>query len=223
MNAAYTPSKTIWFQIWFFAVFLCAALVHGATILLQAYVSTAIVDASGTPLLDGSIVQIIASSDNSISDPIFNSFGTNYLGEGQGAFPLSDGDILLGTTTINSSDLGSNGTFFSSEFTLEYPDFRYVYLRVFDSQGPLTGMIDWAVSSVIRVRPFFGVAEADFGGGFSTDQTDSFVVIPEPQTGSLMLMFMTALFVIRYKMRTHKGPWVSLPRNSPIDDKKDWL
>jgi hypothetical protein len=167
------------------------------------------------------IVQIIGSSDMLI-DP-FPSYADGFLAT-PGSGPVTTGDdVFIGQVTIDSS-VGA-GTFYSADFSFDSDQVTYLYLRVFDSFGPLTGSIDYGFSGLIGYTSFFGVAEVDFGSGIATTNNATFYIVPEPGSGSLLLVFMSLLFGVRYSMRSRKGVKVALPRNSSLvdDDENDWL
>jgi hypothetical protein len=102
---------------------------QAALINLQAFVTFALLDEDLAPLADGSIVQIIGSGDD-IIDPMA-TFGTNVTGG------VTGDDLILGTITIQSSQLGSNGTFFAGNIFFETDDINYMYLRFYNTTGPL--------------------------------------------------------------------------------------
>lgn len=176
---------------------LCAGYAYGATIFLEAFVFNnpgAILSSNGVPLADGSIVQIMGSDDN-VADGFVGS-GTN-LTPNQAAA----GETIIGTVTIDSTELGSNGTFYSAEFTFESTEVNYLYLRVFDSPGPLTGMINYAFSDVFTADDDFSTDFQDFGGGFATTNFANFVIIPEPGTAHMLLVFLALALGMRSAMR----------------------
>ena len=218
MKKGILNSNWAWFLTCFATALVGVTVVHAATVRLEAYVSFAIKASNGVPLVDGSIIQIVGSGDGVI-DP-FPSLGTNLIATG-----TTGDDEIVGTVTINSSDLGSNGTFFSADFTFDSENISFLYLRAFDSLGPLAGLIDWSFSDILPATNFhFGVLEVDFVGDFRTTNNNNFLV-PEPGSGSLLLVFMSLLFGMRYSMRSRKGVAVPLQRNSSLidDEEKDWL
>lgn len=184
------------FAAGFVLSFLAMAWVHAATISLVAYVSNSIYQSNGvTPLADGSVVQIIGSGDQ-INDG-FPMSGTNLISNQT----LGD-DVLLGTVTINSNILGVAGTFYSADYTFDDSQISYLYLRVYDTTAnPPTGMVNWTYSPLAGYTSFFNVAFVDFGGGFSTTNYDSFVVIPEPGTANLFILFLMLLAGMRFSLR----------------------
>lgn len=195
--------KLIWISV--IAVFLTASSASAAIINLSAYVTIALLNEDGSaPLADGSIVQVIGSYD-SIIDPMGSS-GGGYLGTTTGD------DLIIATITIDSSQLGSNGTFYVGNLYYESDDVNYMYLRFFDSTGPLTGLISWGESPVTNVEyDAFGSIVVEFSGGYGTTNTDTFTIIPEPNTLSLVMVWSGMLAALKSTMRRReqekkKGP-----------------
>lgn len=176
-------------------LWLLAVPAFSATINLSAYVYIALLDETGTtPLADGSIVQIIGSYD-SIIDPIGTS-GTNVTGSTTGD------DVILATIAINSANLGSNGTFYVSNIFYESDDIKNMYIRFYDTTNSLVGMISWGESPMTNVEyDAFGSIVVDFIGGYSATNQNSFVVIPEPNTMSFILMWVGMVAALKSTMR----------------------
>lgn len=177
------------------AVLLTASSASAAIINLSAYVYVALLNEDGTtPLADGSIVQIIGSYDDVI-DPI-EEIGGSLTGNTTGD------DIVIATITIDSSQLGSNGTFYVSNIYYESDDINNMYIRFYDSVGPLTGMIYWGESTISNVEyDAFGSIVVDFVGGYSATNSNNFVVIPEPNTMNFILMWSGMIAALRSSMR----------------------
>ncbi len=169
-----------------------------ALINLQAYVMYALVNSDGTmPLADGSLVQIIGSYDAVANDMI--TFGGGLIAE-----PTGD-DVLIATITIQSSILSSNDTFYTGDFYFESDEVRYMYIRFFDSPGPLVGEIDWGESPVLNAEGHqFGGIFMDFTGGYATDNHDNFVVIPEPGTLNMILVWVSMVAAMRTSLRRER-------------------
>lgn len=169
-----------------------------ALINLQAYVMYALMNSDGTmPLADGSIVQIIGSYDD-IANPM-EHFGGGIIAE-----PRGD-DTLIATITIQSSILASNGTFYTGDFYFESDEVRYMYIRFFDTTGALAGDIAWGESPVLNAEhDQFGGIFMDFVGGYSADTHDNFVVIPEPGTLNLLLVWVSMVAAMRNHLRRER-------------------
>ncbi len=199
-------SKTLQ-QRWriFWGCFLTALLLltfsHAATVYLTGYVTYSLLGPNGNPLPDGSIVMIFGSTD-SVNDgpPIFG--GTNYVANG-----TQGDDIFLGWVRIGQpSYLGSNGTFYTA-FQISFDDtvVQYLYLRFFDTTNyPVAGYVPWGTSDVFGYTSEFGYAEVDFVGNYITSMTNNFVIIPEPSTAHLMLIFAGMLAGLQGAMRRGK-------------------
>lgn len=156
---------------------------------LQCWVTYALLqDDNYTPLVDGSIVLIIGSSNNVI-DPM-NTYGeTNYI-----ARSTTGDDQIIGEVTIDSTELGSNGTFYSGDFYFDPDEVKWLYIRFFqETNSALTGMIHWGESLLVSATNYqFGVLWVDFSPDtdhiYYASNYDNFVVIPEPSSTGLMLL-----------------------------------
>lgn len=179
----------------FLAIFLAAQSACAAIINLSAYVYISLYQADGTtPLADGSIVQIIGSFDD-VADPM-ETGGGGVTGNTTGD------DVILATITIDSTQLGVDGTFYVSNIYYESDDIKNMYIRFYDSPGPLAGTIFWGQSPVTNVEfDAFGSILVDFVGGYSTTNEGNFVVIPEPNTMNYILMWAGMLGALRASMR----------------------
>ncbi len=179
----------------FLAAFFHLSAASAAIVNLSAYVYIALLDQGGTtPLADGSLVQIIGSLDGTI-DPM-ETYGSNVTGN------VTGDDVILTTITINSADLGSNGTFYVSNVYYDSDDINYMYIRFYDSPGPLTGMIYWGESPITNVEfDAFGSILVDFIGGYSTTNHDNFVAIPEPNTLNFIIMWAGMIAAVRSTRR----------------------
>lgn len=188
-----------WIKAALVAAFLSVAPAQGALINLQAYIVYALLNSDGSaPLADGSIVQIIGSSD-AVADPM-ELYGGAVIAE-----PTGD-DLLIATITIQSASLGSNGTFFVGDYYYNSDEVNYMYLRFYDSPGPLIGEIAWGQSPITNAgHDQFGVIEMNFIGGYMTDTTDDFVVIPEPGTLNLLLVWATMVGAMRSSLKREQA------------------
>ena len=155
---------------------------------LQCWVTYALMNSNGaSPLADGSIVLIIGSSNDTV-DPMNTYGGTSYI-----ARSTTGDDQIIGEVTVDSSELGSNGTFYSGDFYFDPDEVKYLYLRFWDSSGPLTGMLNWGESAITSAQNYaFGVLWLDFSPDadhiWATTNYDNFVIIPEPGSGGLVLL-----------------------------------
>jgi hypothetical protein len=173
------------------AIALAAPAAHAAIINMTAYVLVSLFQQDGvTPLADGSIVQIIGSYDGVI-DPM------QEYGNGVTGFPTGD-DVILATIVIDSTTLGSNGTFYVSNVYYDNDDIKHAYIRFYNSPGPLEGDIYWGESPIQNIEyDAFGSIFVDFGGGYSTTNLSTFYVIPEPNTLNYFLMWAAMLGALR--------------------------
>ena len=166
---------------------------HAETVILEAYVFFALEDDGGTPLVDGSVVQIIGSLN--ASQDGFQSYGsaTNLLSD----TTLGD-NIILKQFVVNSASVPSSaGTFFTTT-TFESDEVANAYIRFFDFQAsPVTGLVDYGSSATYLVSDFSSAFKSvDFAPTIElpTNQTKHFSVIPEPGTSHLVLLFSWTLF-----------------------------
>ncbi len=171
------------------------ASASAALINLQAYVLYALMNNDGAmPLADGSLVQIVGSYD-AIADPM-STLGTNITGQ------VTGDDLILATITIQSSILASNGTFYTGDYYFESDEVRYMYLRFYDTPGPVTGQVYWGQSPVTNAEHNqFGGLFMDFVGGYATTNSNNFLVIPEPGTLNLLLVWVGMVAGIRASMK----------------------
>ncbi|HMP76170.1 MAG TPA: hypothetical protein PKE12_07740 [Kiritimatiellia bacterium] len=181
------------------ALGLAAAPADAAIVDLDAYVLNPILQDDGiTPLADGSWVMIIGSWDGTI-DPMVQ-IGPDYI-----AASVTGDDVILGIVQIDS--LFGPGTFGT---TVQYDStlVNNVYIRFFDTTGPLTGMIWWGTSPMIGpVGVTLGVTTVQFdpGGSLQVDQENNFVIIPEPGTANLLLLVGGMIWAMRAKMARKKN------------------
>lgn len=172
-----------------------ATSASAALINLQAWVTYALLNADGTtPLADGSVVQIIGSFDN-VADPL--QFSGSNLTSG-----VTGDDVLIASITIQSSILGSNGTFYTGDYYYESDDIQNMYIRFYDTTGPLTGLLSWGQSPVTNaLHHEFGGIFIDFVGNYAATNQNNFVVIPEPGTLNFILMWAGMLAAMRASMK----------------------
>ena len=172
-----------------------------ATIRLLAYTTFALTQVGGTPLPDGSIIEIIGSGD-AIQD------GHVPFGGGFAWGTTLGDDIILASTVVDSS-LGA-GTFFQS---LTYDDtvVNNLYIRFYDITAPPLGSngqtIAWGSSAVFAASSFFGVDFQDFTptGPLDTPNTNVFFVVPEP--GSFSILAFMGLVLVTCRMKWFRLWW----------------
>ncbi len=183
----------------------------GALITLVAKVTYELLDANGVALADGSIVQIVGSGNQEIgtsgssssgqsADDQFETYGsTNYLAD----TTLGD-DEIIGTVTIGTGGTDT-GLFFTATFEFDDTEFSWFYIRFFDTTGnPPEAYTNWNNSQMYAgTNHPFGVQFIDFAPSatISTVQTNNFVVIPEPASGSLFLLLAGLVWGIRLAMK----------------------
>ena len=183
-------------------VCLSAALAQGALVNLQAYIVFSLFQSDGsTALPDGSIVQIIGSTDGTL-DPMLELGNT-----GEYIATTTGDDVIIGTIVVDSTILGINGTFYTGGFYYDNTVVDYMYIRFFDTTVyPIEGTYDWGQSPIFDVD---GLDDGvmffmDFGGSYTAVSNDTFVTIPEPSTASLLLLFAGLLCGVRAGMM--RGP-----------------
>ena len=167
---------------------------------LDAYVDMAILRHDGvTPLADGSWVFIIGSQNNVIDNMLLYD-GTNYI-----ANSVTGDDVILGMIQIPLNSTNNSGTFFTT-VQYESDDINYVYIRYFESAGPLTGMLYWGTSSIFQLGVTLGVATVQFDQNQQLVATNynNFVIIPEPNTLNLFIMVAGMLGAMRVRMAAMK-------------------
>jgi hypothetical protein len=196
-----------WMAFWLCLLMSCTGvvLVHGVLFDLDAFVTFSIFEQGGGPgdeLVDGSRVYIMGSVDN-VNDGMqtwYGPSGTNLIANST----LGD-DVLLGEVAIGFNATNA-GTFFT---TLKYDptEVSYVYIRYFDTTNePIGGIVDWGTSLVYSLVPTLGVARVDFApsGSLQAENTNNFVIVPEPSTGNLMVLFFAMLGGLRSRMARQK-------------------
>lgn len=197
-----------WLAFWLCLVIaiLAVTMCHATTVYLIGYVTYSLLDSQGVPLADGSWVGIFGSGD-AVND------GPETYGDPDTliADSVQGDDIFIGWVRIDQSSFeGSNGTFVTdSQFTFDIDTIHYLYLRFFDDTNypPIQGSnIAWGTSPVFGVTNEFGYVETDFVGNYMTSLTNDFVIIPEPSTSHLLLLFLGLAAGMRASMKKPGGP-----------------
>ena len=169
--------------------------VRAALVDLDIYDTYSILDNTGTaPLVDGSWVLIIGSTDTT-RDGMQTYGGTNLL-----ATTTRNDDVILGTVFIGDNSFANTGKFFTTVSYDTSQNLGYVYIRYFQTQGPITGGVWWGESPVTNLIPTnFGVVTIDEAPNSSLLATNfnNFVVIPEPATGQLLFLAGGLLFALK--------------------------
>lgn len=157
---------------------------QSAIVDLIAYVSFALDDSSGNPLADGSVVMIFGSTDAVNNGP--RSYGTSLIADS-----VQGDDVFIGMVRIDW-----NGTFYTAnDFTFDDSSINYLYIRFFNTTAyPVWDETAWNTSLVVGFTSEFGKAEVDFVGNYLASVTNNFVVIPEPSTSHLLLVFFGLAF-----------------------------
>ena len=158
----------------------CVNIAQGAIVDLIAYVSYSLNDSTGTPLADGSIVMIFGSTD------AINNGPQSYNVTNRIADSTQGDDVYIGMVRIDGG-----GTFYTAnDFSFDDSSIHYLYIRFFNATGyPVSGYYAWNTSLVFGFTSEFGKAEVDFVGNYLATVTNNFVVIPEPSTSHLFLVF----------------------------------
>lgn len=172
----------------FILIFFCINAAQSAIVDLTAYVSFALQDSSGNSLADGSVVMIFGSTDAINNGP--QSYGTSLIAES-----VQGNDVYIGMVRIDW-----DGTFYTAnDFSFDDSSIHFLYIRFFNTtNAPVEGSnIAWNASPVVGVTSKFGKAEVDFGGNYLASVTNNFVVIPEPATSHLFLLFFGLAFGMR--------------------------
>ncbi len=194
-----TSCQRRWRLFWagFLAAFLLVTAAYAMPVNLIAYVTYSLLNASGTPLADGSIVMIFGSTDNVNNGPV--NYGTNVIAES-----TKGDDVFIGLVRVDMPSYNSsNGTFLSdSDFAFDDSSIHFLYLRIFDTTNyGVTGFTNWTTSLVFGYTSEFGYAVVDFGGNYQTTLKTNFVVIPEPSSSHLVLLFVALVCGMRASMK----------------------
>jgi len=191
-----------WGFFWacFVVALLAITLTHAANVSLIAYVSYSLLDSSGNPLPDGSMVMIFGSTDDVNDGPV--TFGGGLIAES-----TQNDDVFLGWVQIGQpSYFGSNGTFYTAnQITFDDTLINFLYIRFFDTTEWPEGELAWGTSTVFGATSSFGKVEVDFIGNYVTSMTNNFVIIPEPSTAHLMLLFVGLVAGMHASFRKNKG------------------
>lgn len=166
---------------------------------LDVMVLTSLLNCDGNPLADGSIIMVIGSYDSTI-DPM-QQHGSDYI-----ANSTTGDDFIIGTMTVDTG-LHPYADALDTFQVDDSSDF-FIYIRVFDSTGPLTGEICWGTSIMTNL---YSIPDPGLGGvyyfevpAFQLTNKDTFVVIPEPSTANLLLLMGGMTWAIRANTRRKK-------------------
>lgn len=153
-----------------------------------------------TPVADGSWIMIIGSVD-SIIDPMAQG-GNGYI-----ANSVTGDDVIIGMMQVDAG-LRGWGVEAAGGFHIDDSLYNYVYIRVFDSAGPLTGDICWGTSDIVDLPSIQdpGIGNVYFLDvpGFTLTNQDTFVIIPEPSTANLILLVGGIAWAMRTNIRRKK-------------------
>ena len=192
----------------FWAGFVIALLIvtatYGAPVNLIAYVTYSLLNSAGSPLADGSYVYIFGSGD-AVNNGPSTWGGTNLIADS-----VQGDDVFLGFARIDMPSYNfSNGTFYTAgEIWFDDAAIHYLYIRFFDTTNyPVSGYLAWNTSSIIEVTSRFGQAQMDFLGNIPTSVTNNFVVIPEPSSASLFVLFAGLILGMRASMKKPRSGW----------------
>lgn len=183
----------------------CLSQARAVLVDLDLYVTYSILNHGGggaNVLADGSWVIVVGSADNVNNGMSTYGSSTNYLAQST----LGD-DIILGCVFIGDNSFANTGKFFST-FQYDSSQIGYVYIRYFESKGPLEGMIYWGQSEVTNLGPTnFGVVTIDVSPNSSliASNFNNFVAIPEPSTGPLIFMTAGILIALRFSRTRRRG------------------
>ena len=178
----------------------CVTVAQSAIVDLIAYVSYSLKDSAGVPLADGSVVMIFGSTD------AINN-GPRQLGGGLVADSVQGDDVFIGYVRIDAPSYGtSNGTFYTANnFSFDDSTVNYLYLRFFNTTNYPVGseppLIEWNTSPVFGITSEFFKVNVDFGGNYLTSIATNFVIIPEPSSSHLLLLFLGLVFGMRAVMK----------------------
>lgn len=179
-------------------VFFCVSVAQAAIVDLIAYVSYSLLNSSGAPLADGSIVMIFGSGDDINNGP--ESFGDALIADS-----TQGDDVYLGMVRIDAPSYGnSNGTFYTANnFSFDDDTIHYLYIRFFNTTNyPIQNVYtQWNTSSIFGFTSEFNKVTVDFVGNYMTSVTNQFVVIPEPSTSHLLVVFFGLALGMRAVMK----------------------
>lgn len=197
----------------FLFVLLSASMAQAAPVFLTAYIEMPdfLEDHTGTdtPLADGSIVYLVGRPEQGTSPPPdggMPSHGGSLIATG-----TTGDDVLLATIRIGQGVGDDTGRFsVTFEFPADHPyqvdEIGWAYIRFFATDGTPSGDVYWGVSEVVQITdiPFFpGLEFAQFGSGAATN-LNTFVVIPEPGTGQMLLLFFAVAFGVHHNFKRKK-------------------
>ncbi|NCD32164.1 MAG: hypothetical protein EOL87_01980 [Spartobacteria bacterium] len=185
-NICWTPLVAVLFVF----VFLCSSgRVLGATVSLNVYSTVGFYQTNTTSyLVDGSIVRVIGSLDN--SNDGFVTYGAGYdVDSTQGD------DVYLGSGEIS----GDLGLMFATDIQFDDNDVKFVYFRIFQTTDTAIGSVagsyvNWVTSGIYDAGSSgYSVLELAISDSYSTTNYDKFYVIPEPGVASILcfVLFVT--------------------------------
>ncbi len=192
MKERNTGLRRCWLTVLLGAAFFACSLPSFATT-ISLYLYTGYVgedyaqlqDSVGNPLSDGSYVMIVGSLDNAREELVHS--GTNYQS-------LVTNDTIIGTFALDTGEDG--GWFDAAGYTYDSTLVHYIYIYFFDSQGfPIVGLTDYGYSTVLDATGWNPVTysislDITQGSNLQVSETENFIVIPEPSTGSLLMLFL---------------------------------
>ncbi|HMO50566.1 MAG TPA: hypothetical protein PKE26_00370 [Kiritimatiellia bacterium] len=174
---------------------------HAAIVSMDLYVSFPIYQNDGVTFLpDGSIVEIVSS-------PFTEPAGHVQVGSCYIWGSTQSNEVILATTTIGTGVLPGSGTFFLT-ILFDNAIHSNLYIRFYNTNGPPNtnpATIVWGQSTMMVGvgGTTLGVANVDFNqdNNLLTDQTNCFVVIPEPSTANLFVLMAGMMWAMRAHMR----------------------
>ena len=114
-------------------------------------------------------------------------------------------DVFIGYVRIGAPSYGTTeGTFYTANnFSFDDSVIKYLYIRFFDTTNyPVAGdVVDWNTSAVFGITSEFFKVNVDFRGNYQTSITTTFVIIPEPSSSYLLLLFLGLAFGMRAVMK----------------------
>ncbi len=159
-------------------------------------------------LSDGSVIYLIGRPGPGapLVDGGMPSIGDNLVASG-----TTGDDILLATIRVGDGGVApDSGQFvFTAIFDETHPyvteGINHAYIRFFDTTSlPVEGTQFWGVSAVVPITQFIpGIEGVQFGSGATTN-VSTFVFIPEPGTGQMLLLFFGFLFGVRLNVKRRR-------------------
>jgi len=186
---------------------LSSRVVDAALIWVELYVDmNELVDNNGNTLADGSLIQIIQSSNSSADG--FQTWGSHYI-----INSTAGDDVILASTTVGAGGVAANdGRFFwTAELDIDVNS-TYFYIRFFDF--PAANLMDlyfnpsnlyWGTSAVFLAGNYDSnlYVDIDFAAStnLATSLNNSFVVIPEPSSISFFALVGGLAMAMRSRLR----------------------